>query len=262
MHLTSVGSMSRRRLLVGTLGVLAAAVVALGALLAGGPPAVGAASPPTVSAAEPTAEGTVAPVDGAAGEQPASPASTLPGGLPAPAGPLVVVPAGCAQPAAAVAVFDGVVLGSTVNVARFEVRRVLAGSIAGYEVAPGVVDVVYGDDVRFLVTGERYTVGVGTDETRLLRSSLRDPRPLFGGDAVIGLDDSDIDCPSLDDPVRTLLADGTPVEAGLLTPLRGSGGELVRAVLIPFVVALGVLLALVVVKHLMFAFGRSLRDSA
>ena len=50
--------------------------------------------------AEPTAEGTVAPVDGAAGEQPALPASTLAGGLPAPAGPLVVVPAGCAQPPA------------------------------------------------------------------------------------------------------------------------------------------------------------------
>lgn len=254
--------MSRRRLLFGTFGVFAAAVAVLLALLGGGPSTVGAAAAPTVSAAEPTAEGTVAPVDGAAGEQPALPASTLLGGLPAPAGPLVVVPAGCAQPDAAVAVFDGVVLGNTVNVARFEVRRVLAGSLAGYEVAPGVVDVVYGDDVRFLLTGERYTVGVGTDETRLLRSSLRDPRPLFGGDAVIGLDDSDIDCPSLDDPVRTLLADGTPVEAGLLTPLGGSGSDLLRAVLIPFAVALGVLLALVVVKHLMFAFGRSLRDSA
>lgn len=235
--------------------------MALVALLVGGHTPADAAASPTISAAEPTAEGTVAPVDGAAGESPAVPAATIEGGLPAPAGPLVVVPAGCAQPPAAVAVFDGVVLGSTVNVARFEVRRLLAGSLAGHEVAPGVVDVVYGDDVRFLVTGERYTVGVGTDETMLLRSSVRDPRPLFGGDAVIGLDDSDIDCPSLDDPVRTLLADGTPVEAGLLTPLRGSGSDLLRALLLPFVVAFGVLLAVVVVKHLMFAFGRSLRDT-
>lgn len=254
--------MTPRRLLILTAGVFAVSVASLGALLVGGTTGAEAAASPTVSAAEPTAEGTVAPVDGAAGEAPAVPASTLASGLPAPVGPLVVVPAGCAQPPSAIAVFDGVVMGTTVNVARFQVRRLLAGSLAGHEVAPGVVDVVYGDDVRFLVSGERYTVGVGTDDTKLLRSSLRDPRPLFGGDAVIGLDDSDIDCPSLDDPVRTLLVDGTPVEAGLLTPLRGSGADLVRAVLLPFGIGFAVLLAVVLVKHLMFAFGRSLRDSS
>jgi hypothetical protein len=90
---------------------------------------------------------------------------------------------------------------------------------------------------------------------------VRDPRPLFGGDAVVGLDDSDIDCPELDDPVRTFLADGAAVEASLLTPLDGSGDKLRRAVLLPFAVAFAVLLALVVVKHLVFAFGRALRDS-
>jgi len=253
--------MVRRQLLLGTLGVFVAAVAGLSALLMGSGSVATAAASPTVSAPEPTAEGTVAPVDGAVGEQPALPASTLPSGLPAPAGPLVVIPAGCAQPPAAVAVFDGVVLGTTVNVARFEVARLLAGSLSGYEVAPGVVDVVYGDDAQFLATGERYTVGVGTDETKLLRSSLRDPRPLFGGDAVIGLDDSDVDCPSIDDPVRTLLGDGTAVDAGLLTPLRGSGSDLLKALLVPFAVGFGVLVALVVVKQLMFAFGRSLRDS-
>lgn len=190
-----------------------------------------------------------------------APASTLPGGLPAAAGPLVVVPAGCASPPAAVAVFEATIVGLTVDAARMQVTRMLAGSLDGYEVSPSVVDVRYGDEVRFLEIGTDYLVGAGSDETMLLRSAVRDPRPLFGGDAVVGLDDSDIDCPELDDPVRTFLADGAAVEASLLTPLDGSGDQLRRAVVLPFAVAFAVLLALVLVKHLVFAFGRALRDS-
>lgn len=190
-----------------------------------------------------------------------APVSSLPGGLPAAAGPLVVVPAGCASPPAAVAVFEATIVGLTVDAARMQVTRVLAGSLDGFEISPSVVDVRYGDEVRFLEIGTDYLVGAGSDETMLLRSAVRDPRPLFGGDAVVGLDDSDIDCPELDDPVRTFLADGAAVEASLLTPLDGSGDQLRRAVVLPFAVAFTVLLALVLVKHLVFAFGRALRDS-
>ena len=35
----------------------------------------------------------------------------------------------------------------------------------------------------------------------------------FGGDEVIGVSESDVDCPAFDDPMRTLHLDGTPIEA-------------------------------------------------
>ena len=40
----------------------------------------------------------------------------------------------------------------------------------------------------------------------------------FGGDEVIGVSESDVDCPVFDDPMRTLHLDGTPVEASVLEP--------------------------------------------
>ncbi|MFM7253458.1 MAG: hypothetical protein ACKO27_10390 [Ilumatobacteraceae bacterium] len=229
---------------------LAALPLAVAALcIVGWSAATVVAAPPSTDTPPPTTE--------LAG----TPLPTVPGQLPAAAGPLVVVPAGCASPPAAVAVFEATIVGLTVDAARMQVTRMLAGSLDGYEISPSVVDVRYGDEVRFLEIGTDYLVGAGSDDTTLLRSAVRDPRPLFGGDAVVGLDDSDIDCPELDDPVRTFLADGSLVDASLLTPLAGSGDDLRRAVLLPVAVAMAVLLALVVVKHLVFAFGRALRDS-
>ncbi|MFZ9628918.1 MAG: hypothetical protein ACO3C1_06155 [Ilumatobacteraceae bacterium] len=215
----------------------------------------------TEPAPEPSVEGTITPVTGSIGTGGETDVPAEPGGVPGAAGPLILVPAGCATPPPAVAVFDGVVTDVSVDSARFEVVRLLAGSLNRYETVPGVVDVVYGEETRFLEVGERYIVGARSDETRLLYSAVGDPRPLFGGDAVIGLNDSDIDCPHVDDPVRTLLPDGTPVDASLLTPLHGARSQLLRALVLPVGVALAVLLALVLVKHLVFAFGRALRDS-
>lgn len=256
----------RARLLVPVATVVAAA----GALLVlvapgaeGATPVVAAAGTEggTEPAPEPSVEGTVTPVTGSLGGDGSVGGSGSAGGVPGAAGPLVVVPAGCATPPAAAAVFDGIVTALSVDSARFEVQRLLAGSLSTYEVAPDVVDVVYGEETRFLTLGQRYIVGARSDATRLLYSAVDDPTPLFGGDAVIGLNDSDIDCPHVDDPVRTLLPDGTPVEASLLTPLHGARSELLRAIVLPVGVAVAVLLALVVVKHLVFAFGRALRDS-
>ena len=216
----------------------------------------------TEPAPEPSVEGTVTPVTGPIGGGTDVPGGAAElGGVPGAVGPLVVVPAGCATPPSAVAVFDGVVTAVSVDSARFQVVRLLAGSLARYETVPGVVDVVYGEETRFLEVGQRYVVGARSDETRLLFSAVGDPKPLFGGDAVIGMNDSDIDCPHVDDPVRTLRPDGTPVDASLLTPLHGARSQLVRAIVLPVGVALAVLMALVIVKHLVFAFGRALRDS-
>jgi hypothetical protein len=65
----------------------------------------------------------------------------------------------------------------------------------------------------------------------------------------------------VEDPVRTLTERATPVDTGLLTPLRQAKGALLWAVLRPVGVALAILIGLVLVKQLIFATGRSLRSN-
>ena len=173
--------------------------------------------------------------------------------------PLVVVPAGCPAPDLPAAVFVGDLVKRDFRTAQFTIRSVRAGSLAAWSVGDQV-QVRYGDDVRFLEVGDTYIVGTQSDPaTGLLTSKVREPAPLFGGDAVLGVDDKDVTCPALEDPVMTLAAAATPIDSGLLTPLRHAKGDVLLAVLRPFVVALVVLLALVMAKQLLFAGGRSLR---
>ncbi|MFM8266955.1 MAG: hypothetical protein ACKOA2_02935 [Ilumatobacteraceae bacterium] len=176
-------------------------------------------------------------------------------------GPLIIVPVGCAAPEPAVAVFEGTVRSIGTDAATVVVDRVLWGDLAGRGAGSGAVDVRYGDEVRFLEVGERYIVGVGATPTGRLRSTVRDAAPLFGGDAVIGLDDTDVDCPRLDDPVRTLTVDGSSVDTAVLAPLEGRSGDLLGALVRPLVIALLALIALVTVKHFIVRAGRVVRDS-
>lgn len=181
-------------------------------------------------------------------------------GLPAAAGPLLVLAAGCVMPTAPLAVFEGEIEAAVSTTARFRVTRMLSGNLQGYEVA-GLVDVQYGDETRFLQVGESYIVGVGASAaTGGLVSTVREPAPLFGGDAVVGLNDSDVDCVTIADPIRTVRVDGASVDTGVLAPLRGEGRSLLGAVLRPLGVAFGLLVALVLVKHLVFGIGRALRE--
>ena len=85
------------------------------------------------------------------------------------------------------------------------------------------------------------------------------PEPLFGGDAVAGVDDTGVSCPTVEDPVITLTEQATPVDTGLLTPLHGAERDLMMAVLRPVVIAFAVLVGLVLLKQLLTATGRSLR---
>lgn len=185
-----------------------------------------------------------------------------PGELPPALGPLVVVPTGCAVPAPATAVFVAQLADTDVppTTARFRLERVLAGSLDGF-VSGRLVDVYYGDETRFLTIGSHYIIGVAVSaSTGLLVSTVREAAPLFGGDAVIGANDSDVACPRVEDPVRTLEVDGGPVDTGVLRPMKGQGGSLLSAVLRPFAVAFAILLLLVLVKHMVFAVGHSLRE--
>lgn len=197
------------------------------------------------------------------------PTTTLPGpdvtdaatGLPVARGPLEVLPAGCVAPATAVAVFEGTITAAVSTTARFKVLRVLAGSLGADEVG-GQADVRFGDETRFLSVGSTYIVGVSRPDKSGLFSTVREPAPLFAGDAVVGANNSDIACPLANDPIRTLLPDGTPVDTGVLAPLHGKSTRLLLAVLEPVLVAIAILLGLVLVKHLVFATGRAVRDVA
>jgi len=173
--------------------------------------------------------------------------------------PLVPVPAECAAPVPAVVVFRGTVLESVNTTTRFRIERILHGD-AGGRSAGSIVDVRYGDETRFLEPGADYVVGAGSDASSgALYSAVAEPAPSFGGDAVVGLDDSTVDCPRLEDPVRTLHADGTRIDTGVLSPLSGSGRDLVLAVLWPLAGAFLVLLAVVAVKQAVAAIVSSAR---
>jgi hypothetical protein len=176
--------------------------------------------------------------------------------------PLVVVPPGCTVPPLPVGTFVGTIIAADATTARFEVQQIRAGTLDGYAVGT-LVDVRYDDDIRFLHHGQTYLVGAAPDPlTGVLRSKVRTPAPLFGGDAVIGVNDTDVSCPVVEDGVRTLHVDGTGVDSGVLAPLKTSKRSLLRAVAKPVVIGLGVLVALVAVKLLIFAMVRALRDAA
>lgn len=176
-------------------------------------------------------------------------------------GPLVVVPAACKVPPAPVAVFVGTLADSDSTTARFAVEQIRAGSLDGYAVET-IVDVRFDDDIRYLHTGRQYLVGAIPDPiTGVLRSKVRLPAPLFGGDAVIGVDDTDLRCPRVEDGVKTLLVDGTDVDTGVLAPLKTAKRSLLKAVLKPLGIALAALAVLATIKLLVFAMVRAARES-
>lgn len=191
------------------------------------------------------------------------PGATVPVAPPTALGPLIQSPAGCVVPEPPLAVFRGRVINidDPPTTARFRVLSMLAGSLAGYAPTNRVL-VVYGQEASFLEVGVEYIVGVRLDlDTGRLVSKILRPAPLFGGDAVIGIEDTSLECPRIEDPISTLLSDGSSVDSGVLTPLQDSGSELLKSVLQPLMIVLAVLIALVMVKNLLVAMGRSLRES-
>lgn len=171
--------------------------------------------------------------------------------------PTNTVPASCVIPTPVRATFVGTIIAADPRTARFRIDQMRGGTLEGYE-ATGLVDVLYEEDVRFLAIGDDYIVAVGVNaETGALYSKVRDPEPLFGGSQIIGMDNSDADCPEIEDAVRTLTIDGGPVESGVLAPLSNAKGRLVRAILFPFLWAFGGLLGLATLRALAVTVWRS-----
>lgn len=211
----------------------------------------------------------VAPVAAAADLPPPRPVPPLPTLGAAPTGqatvaasasaPLLEVPAGCPAPAEEQAVFIGTMVLGDAATARFRVDQLRAGELDGYT-RDGLVDVHYGDDVRFLDTSTRYLIGVAPDPvTRVLVSKVRPAAPLFGGSQIEGVPGDD--CPQVPDPLRTVLLDGAPIDTGVLSPLADAPGAVLRAILLPVGGAVVALMVLALARPGLAAMFAALRRS-
>lgn len=164
---------------------------------------------------------------------------------PAASDPLVPVPEGCTAPTAPHVVFVGEVVDRDYRTIRFEIDRIRAGNPAPFGFDDDLVDVRYGLDAQYLDDGETYLVSaVVHPDLGLLTSKVTDPIENFGGDEVIGVSETDVDCPEFDDPMRTLHVDGTTIETSLLQPFFDARIRILGAVLVPIGLAFGVIFAL------------------
>ena len=249
----------RVRRLFATAIVTVAAVVAPPAATAQVPPVpgtspTGSAPLETFPADLPTGSGPIdaptgsGPVDAPTGSGPVEtllgdtpPVSTTTGTL-----PLVPVPSSCTAPPQPDVVFVGTLVERDFRTGRFAIEQIRAGSGP----AQGeLIDVRYGLDVEYLEVGERYLVSARRDLVLgLLASKIRSPAPLLGGDDVVGVAESDVECPRFDDPIRTLRPDGSAIDSAVLAPLREHSGQLLGTVLVPIGVAVAILAALATLR--------------
>lgn len=154
--------------------------------------------------------------------------------------PLVEVPRGCLVSPLPDVVFVGTLTDRDYRTARFRILQVRAGDPTPFA-ADDLIDVRYGLDVQFLEVGERYLVSARRDPVLgILASRIRPEPPMFGGDDIVGLVDTDVECPGFEDPARTLFPDGTTVETSVVAPLLERRSQILAAVLVPFAVAFGV----------------------
>ena len=161
---------------------------------------------------------------------------------------LVPIPAGCPVPPTAELVFVGRLADHDTRTGRFEVQVVRAGSTGGFA-SGNLIDVRYGIDAKYLDIGRQYLVGAGVEDG-LLYSKVRPNEPLFGGDEVVGAAEIDVECPPVEDPVRTLTVTGRSIESGVLQPLASDRTDLLRAIVLPLAAAFAILVGLATLRWL------------
>lgn len=181
----------------------------------------------------------------------ASPGSTVPSAV-------TTVPVGCPPPPESQAVFVGTVTVIDATQAVYELVRLRSGSLAGYSTETPTdsgevvteVGIYYGRDVKFLKRGDTYLVGTALDATTgRIFSRVTDEAPLFGGNQVADINNSGVVCPSYPDVARTLNLDGSSIESGVLSGLRGESKRILLAVIAPAGLVLLGLVALVLVRR-------------
>ncbi len=165
------------------------------------------------------------------------------------------LPVGCGSPISAQAVFVGTVVERTEIDATFRVDTLRAGTLTGFadggdaDGEGAVVKVRYGRDVSFLDLNGVYLVGTVIDTaTSLLSSSVRDNQDLFGGNQIAGIDES-VSCPQVENPGRTLLIDGQPVDTAILSSFFDQPLRLFMALVLPMTLVFVVLVALVFMRR-------------
>jgi hypothetical protein len=170
------------------------------------------------------------------------------------------LPAGCVAPRAATATFLGELISSDDLLATFRVVQVRGGSLGAY-VNSGLISVRYADrETLFLEPGKIYLVGAGASELfTTLESKVRAEKELFGGDAVVGIDESDVPCPKFEDPIITLLPNGDLIDSGIFSLISSQPTQLLQVFLLPLFFVLVFLIGLVIVKRLVQAARRSSR---
>jgi len=177
------------------------------------------------------------PVDSVPLEQSEEPSVIAPSPITVPSA-VTTLPEGCAPAVEPQIVFVGEVLRVSGSIVVYRVEQVRAGADLG-----GELGVEYGEDAQFLSSGSNYLVGAASDaQTGVLVSKVREERLLFGGDAVLGENDSAASCPTFEDPIRTLNTDGSEIPAGVLV---GVTENLWRYVLVIVMSVLGAIVSLV-----------------
>ena len=168
------------------------------------------------------------------------------------------VPVGCAPPPVSQAVFVGKLKTVDITSAVYELVRLRSGSLAGYSTdiplstgeVTTEVGIYYGRDVKFLEIGESYLVGTSLDATSgRIFSRVTESAPMFGGNQVADINNSGVVCPTFADPARTVHVDGSSIESGVLSGLKGKSNRLMLALVIPSLLVLGALLALVLIRR-------------
>jgi hypothetical protein len=183
------------------------------------------------------------------GEEPEPPAESIPQSTT----PGTTIPAECVVPTPVQATFVGTVVESDRRTARFQIVQERGGSLEGFS-SRGLVDVDYAEDVRFLEFGQSYIVAAGVNSSNgRLFSKIRDPEPLLGSSQVVGLN-SGLNCPEIEDAVRTLDLDGRSVESGVLAPIREAQGQVIRSIVLPLAWVLGILVVLATLRNIGSAF--------
>jgi len=168
------------------------------------------------------------------------------------------LPAGCVAPRAATATFLGELISTDDLLATYRVVQVRGGSLGAY-VNSGLISVRYADRVTlFLEPGKIYLVGAGASELfTTLESKVRAEKELFGGDAVVGIDESDVPCPKFEDPIITLLPNGDLIDSGIFSLITSQPTQLLQVFLLPLFFVLVFLIGLVIIKRLVQAARRS-----
>lgn len=170
------------------------------------------------------------------------------------------VPVGCAPAPLSQAVFVGRVTTLDVTSAVFELVRLRSGSLAGYSTdvptptgqVTTQVGIYYGRDVKFLEVGKSYLVGTSLDAaTGRIFSRVTESAPMFGGNQVADINNSGVVCPTFADPARTLNVDGSGIESGVLSGVKGHTSRIVVALVVPAALVLLGLITAVLLRRLL-----------